>query len=181
MSLAERVVRVLESLGAPYALIGGQAVTARGYPRLTVDYDFLTTDARVLRRETWSALSDAGVAVDPRRGDLDDPLAGVVHLSAVGEAEVDVLLAKWKWEAAVLARAERLDLGAFEAPVPRTADLILLKLAAGGGIDIQDAMVLLGTANREELIAAVESYLGDLDADAQAAWDRVKADGALGR
>ena len=46
----EPVRRVLDVLGAPYALIGAHAMAARGYPRFTVDVDLLTTDPRVLDR-----------------------------------------------------------------------------------------------------------------------------------
>ena len=81
MQIAEAVCAVLDSIGAAYALIGGRAVGIRGYPRMTLDYAFLTTDKRVLHRETWRSLEDAGVTVDPRKGDFDDPLAGVVHLA----------------------------------------------------------------------------------------------------
>jgi hypothetical protein len=66
-------------------------------------------------------------------------------------------------------------------PLPRKADLILLKLAAGGGIDLQDAIALLRTGERDALVGEVERHLVDLDADALAAWDRVKADSARAR
>jgi hypothetical protein len=65
--------------------------------------------------------------------------------------------------------------------VPRTGDLILLKLAAGGVIDVQDATILLRHGDRDRLIADVEQYLPDLDRDAHTAWERVKADSALPR
>jgi len=42
------IPRALDALGVSYALIGGRALIARGYVRLTVDFDFLTTDKRVL-------------------------------------------------------------------------------------------------------------------------------------
>jgi hypothetical protein len=176
MKAAEAICRTLETLGAPYALIGAHAIGVRGYPRMTVDYDFLTSDPRVLRREVWQELVDHGASVDPRKGDLDDPLAGVVHILLADGTEVDVIVAKWKWEGAVIDRAERLDLGGIEVPVPHTSDLILLKLAAGGGIDLQDVLVLLGVGDREQLIPEVERHLSELDADARAAWERVKAE-----
>jgi hypothetical protein len=42
----EPVVRVLRRLDAPYALIGGHAIAARGFARATIDIDLLTTDPR---------------------------------------------------------------------------------------------------------------------------------------
>ena len=53
----EPVQRVLDGLGASYALIGAHAMAVRGYPRFTVDIDLLTSDERVLGdpRCCWSA------------------------------------------------------------------------------------------------------------------------------
>lgn len=98
--------RVLEAAGIRYALIGGHALAARGYPRFTIDIDLLTTDVAVL---------DA-------------------------------------------------------------ADLILLKLAAGGGLDMRDAAALLAT-DRDGLKATVESRLAAaaIGPDATACWQQVLA------
>lgn len=95
MNVVEAVSHVLQSIGAPYALIGARAVGARGHPRMTLDYDFLTSDARVLQREVWKSLEERGATIDPRKGDFDDPLAGVVHITFADGVEADVLLAKW--------------------------------------------------------------------------------------
>ena len=73
MSVIDEVARVLESIAAPYALIGGRAVAVRGHPRMTLDYDFLTSDPRVLQRDLWGPLVHAGSKIDPRKGDFDDP------------------------------------------------------------------------------------------------------------
>ena len=175
MKILEGVAHALAALPAPFALIGGRAVGVRGYPRATLDYDFLTTDPRILRRAVWSDLERAGVVVDCRRGDLDDPVAGVARL-VFPDGKADVVLARWPWERDVIARAEVLQLEGVAVPVPRTADLLLLKLAAGGVIDLQDVLVLLRSGDTQALIDDVERHLGDLDADARAAWERVKED-----
>lgn len=140
---------------------------------MTVDYDFLTTDRRVLQRDIWKRLEEGGATVDPRTGDFDDPLAGVVHIRLVAGAEVDVVVAKWKWEQGVIDRAERLDVGGVHVPVPRTSDLILLKLSAGGVLDLQDVVVLLAVANRERLVREVEDNISNLSAEAVDAWRRI--------
>ena len=85
----EPVRRVLEAIGAPYALIGAHAMAARGYPRFTVDVDLLTTDSRVLDRATWAGLERDGAVVDARTGDVDDPLGGVVHVCRDEDFDVD--------------------------------------------------------------------------------------------
>ena len=173
MSILEAVSRVLESIGAPYALIGGRAVGARGYPRMTLDFDFLTSDARILQRETWKDLEEGGASVDPRKGDFDDPLAGVVHIAFANGGEADVVLAKWKWQSEILERSEPLDVGGVVVPVPITSDLILLKLAAGGPIDLQDVVALLAM-DRERLVGEVDNKVNRVLPEVLAAWSRVK-------
>jgi hypothetical protein len=171
--LLELVVAVLESIEAPYAVIGGQAVAMRGHPRLTVDYDFLTTDHRVFDRQVWRTIEDTDAVVDIRKGDSDDPLAGVVRMKLANERDVDVVVAKSAWERGVIERAERLPLLGVRVPVPRTSDLILLKVAAGGYVDLQDVYALLHAGDRDQLIADVESVIGALPPDAQASWKRI--------
>ena len=173
MSVLEAVAHVLQSMGAPYALIGGRAVGARGHPRMTLDYDFLTSDARVLTRDPWKELEEGGASVDPRKGDFDDPLAGVVHITFANGVEADVVLAKWKWEWEILERSEPLDVGGVVVPVPLTSDLILLKLAAGGPIDLQDVVALLAM-DRERLVREVDLKVDRVLPEVLAAWGRVK-------
>lgn len=175
--ILEEVAAVLESIGAPYALIGGRAVGVRGYVRSTLDYDFLTADPRVMQRETWHVMEEAGANIDIRKGDPFDPLAGVVHVTLADGEEGDVILAKWKWEAGVLERAERLPMRGLSIPVPTTSDLILLKLAAGGPGDHHDVMQLLKAASdREQLIRDVEERIADLKSGPRKAWQRIRAE-----
>jgi hypothetical protein len=175
MSAIESISRVLESIAAPYALIGGRAVGLRGHPRMTLDYDFLTTDPRVLQSEIWASLAERGATIEARKGDADDPLGGVVHIKFRDGAEAEVILAKWKWQKGVINRAEPLDVGGVTIPVPRTSDLILLKLTAGGYVDLQDVHVLLRIGDRDQITGDVERYLGDLSPDARQAWQQILA------
>ena len=167
------VVRVLQALGAPYALIGAHAMAARGYPRATVDVDFLTTDRRVLDRAVWRDLEDAGAFVDPRRGDADDPLAGAVHIRHTDGSEIDIIVGRWSWEAHVVERAEVMQMAGAEVPVARTGDIILLKLAAGGYLDLRDAAALLASGDREAVVADVEAHIGEVRPDVRGAWETV--------
>ena len=164
------VLRVLDAMGARYALIGAHAMAARGYPRFTVDIDILTADARVLDRPTWAELEGTGAVVERRRGDPDDPLGGVVRIQQVDVPDVDIVLGKWKWEANVIDRAEPMALGDVSVPVPRLADLILLKLAAGGSLDLHDATVLLTLGDRDALAREIEERLPDVRPDVTHAW-----------
>jgi len=166
----EPIRRVLDALGAPYALIGAHAMAARGYPRFTVDVDLLTSDPIVLDPANWADLAGAGAQVDARRGDADDPLGGVVHILLPDDTDVDLILAKWKWEADLIARAEDMPIGRRPIPVPRVSDLILLKLAAGGHLDLRDAAALLALADREAVVGDIDAHIADVRPDIRTAW-----------
>jgi hypothetical protein len=165
----EPVLRVLQAIDAPHALIGAHAMAARGYPRFTIDIDLMTSDARVLNPGVWTALQEAGASVDTRRGDAEDPLGGVVHILLADGTDIDLIVGKWAWEAEVIERAEPMHVADVRIGVPRSSDLILLKLAAGGYADLQDAAALLALAG-ESVIPEVERHIGDVRPDVRPSW-----------
>lgn len=174
---AAAVAEYLQTRQIVFALVGGFAVAARGHIRYTEDYDFLTTDSAVLARAFWNELRSAGATVDVRQGDPDDPLRGVAHIRLPNGADVDVVVAKYRWQQAVIARAELIDVGGVILPVPSTPDLILLKLFAGGPLDQRDIHELFFAApDRTQIIAEVDAHLSDLPDDAQKLWATLRAE-----
>src|SRR5262245_33185475 len=111
MILLGRVVDLLASRQVPHALIGAAALAARGIARSTFDIDLLTTDPRVLSDDWWTPLGIENATVDVRRGDADDPLAGVVRIETPGDRPVDVVVGRHAWQARAVARAERAAAG----------------------------------------------------------------------
>ena len=166
----EPIRRVLDALGVRYALIGAHAMAARGYPRFTVDVDLLTADARVLDADTWIDLAGNGAEVETRRGDPDDPLGGVAHLLLADGTDVDIIVGKWTWEADVIERADEMMIAGGLVRVPRISDLVLLKLAAGGTLDLRDAVALLHVANRDQIAREVEVHINDARPDVRGVW-----------
>jgi hypothetical protein len=174
MNVISAIEAAFATLGSPYALIGGRAVGIRGFPRMTLDYDFLTADQRVLDSSVWESLAATFKAsVDVRKGDFDDPIAGVVHIAFPDGSEADILLAKWKWESEVIARAELLEVAGTRVLVPVTSDLVLLKLVAGGPIDLQDVISLIAT-DRDRWVAEVDRRVGEVRPDVTESWARLK-------
>lgn len=155
------VARYLGERGISFALIGARAMALRGMLRSSLDTDFLTTDRTVLAAEFWSDLENATATV--HRGDLTDPLAGVVRLVAANE-RVDVVVGKYKWQRAVIERAETV----LDFPVVQTADLILLKLFAGGPQDLWDVHALL--AADAAVVSTVDERIDDLPDDVRELW-----------
>jgi hypothetical protein len=166
----EPVTRALDAAAIPHALIGAHAMAARGYPRFTTDIDLLTTDTRVLDAAMWVPLIKGGALVDRRRGDHEDPLAGVVRIVLADGTNILVVVGRWPWERELVGRAEPMTVLGVAIGVPSTSDLILLKLAAGGHLDLHDAAALLALGDRERVIADVEARLGDVRPDVRTLW-----------
>lgn len=167
MTLLARVCVLLDAAQIPHALIGAAALAARGVARSTYDIDLLTNDVRVLAAALWEPLRADGAGVDIQRGDLDDPLGGVIRVTAAGERPIDVVLGKGRWQARAVERADRPPDG---PPVVAARDLVLLKLYAGGTQDLWDVRALLESPVGAGLIAQVDEDLADLSADLQARW-----------
>jgi len=169
MSLLDEVSSTLMAAGVRHALIGALALSAYGVNRATVDLDLFVADSACLRPDLWADLRSRGIAVEVRKGDLTDPLAGVVRLKAPGETPVDVVVGKFVWQARLLERAEPIG----GTLVVRAADLVLLKLYAGGLQDAWDVQQLLARPFREDLVREVETRLSELPAGCQDLWTKI--------
>ncbi len=171
MTLLARVVGRLGDSGIACALIGAEALALRGVSRATADRDLLATDPQALEPALWVGLGEAGVRIDIRRGDVDDPLAGVVRFAADDERPVDLIVGRAEWQTRILHRAPRLDLGEVAVAVPEAADLVLLKLYAGGPQDAWDIAQLLNGDDRDLIADEVRLRLGDLPPDCRRLWE----------
>lgn len=167
MTVFERVCGVLSGAGIAHALIGASALAARGVARSTYDIDLLTTNGRVMEPDLWQSLSSAGLRIDIRRGDADDPLGGVVRVETAGERPVDVILGKLAWQQRAVERAELVAGG---PPVVLARDLVLLKLYAGGPQDLWDVRELLRQPESAQLTDEVTADLAALSAEMRQRW-----------
>lgn len=173
MTLLDEVVALLRSANIAHAVIGAAAMGAHGIARSTADIDLLTTDVRSLTRATWDSLAK-DCRIDVRRGDLDDPLAGVVRITRPGALDLDLIVGKYQWQAECVARAEALHPEGL--PVVQLADLVLLKLYAGGPQDAWDIAQMLGLPAGPGVIADVDARLPSLPRSATERWQRIRHD-----
>lgn len=169
MTIAE-VSALLDGLRIGHAVIGALALSLYGVVRATDDVDVLTTDPRCLERAIWN-VRPPDVTVDVRRGDADDPLAGVVRITPARGTRVDVVVGRSRWQDDVLARAPRMPLLGAAIPVALPDDLVLLKLYAGGPQDAWDIDQLLDAV--PGLDASVSSRLAVLPAECRVLWQRI--------
>ncbi len=175
-SLLHEVTASLDAVGVRHALIGAGALAVHGIARSTFDLDLLTTQTVALDAATWTTLAaDTRVQVSVRRGDADDPLAGVVRIAREGERPVDVVVGRASWQTDAIDRAQPVVVAGVRLPVVVPADLILLKLYAGGSQDRWDIDQLLSGDARQALVDEVDKRLDRLPADCRSAWTKIVA------
>jgi hypothetical protein len=173
VSLLARVSGVLQARGIPHVLVGASALTIHGVIRSTLDVDLFTVDRACLDPRIWDGLAMEGVGVEVRKGDPDDPLAGVVRFEVATELPLDVVVGKHLWQRRAIERAPTATFMGVDVPVLRGVDLILLKLFAGGPQDAWDVQQLLMGPERDSLIAGVENELTDLPGHSSRLWRRI--------
>jgi hypothetical protein len=171
VTLLDRVSGRLDDEGIQHALIGAAALAAAGVARSTFDVDLLVTDTRCLIDTIWEPMTAEGVEIEIRRGDASDPLAGVVRIVSAPDRPVDLIVGRSAWQQDILARARRHGAG---PPVVRPADLVLLKLFAGGAQDLWDIQQLLGLREAREWIPDVDAHITELPGSAQERWKTIK-------
>ncbi len=169
MTLFDEIETILEQRGVRTALIGAGALAVHGISRSTFDRDLLASDSMVLDRSFWIDLP-ADAAVDLRRGDAADPLAGVARFQRSADRDVDLVVIEGSWVDALLARAERRMPGAAQGRVVTPADLVLLKLYAGGSQDRWDIEQILALDQDRAIRRAVDDRIGPLPARCKSLW-----------
>ncbi|HEV8319147.1 MAG TPA: nucleotidyltransferase [Vicinamibacterales bacterium] len=172
MTLIGEVAGHLHAGGVSFALVGAAALAAHGVARASLDIDLLVTDLRVLDPEFWRSVS-ARTAVEVRRGDADDPLAGVVRCGVGSLRPVDVVVGRHRWQREAIERAEPVTVEEVTLPVVTAVDLVLLKLFAGGIQDELDIRLLLATSGGEVIARKVDTAAAVLPESAQALWNRL--------
>jgi len=176
VSLLAAVVALLEDAGIPHALIGATALAAHGVARATIDIDLLTVGRAALEETLWESLRAVkGGSVDIRHGDSDDPLMGVVRVSAADDNPVDLVVGRDSWQQTILERTSSLSIHGTSAPVVDAADLILLKLYAGGPQDCWDIQrLLVAVPAQEQLAATVDQRIAALPAECRQLWKSIR-------
>lgn len=176
MGRVAAVVALLDELGVPHVLIGAVAMGGHGFSRASADVDLLALDARLLRDATWAPLRALGHVVDVRVGDVDDPLAGVIRVDPEADEPVDVVIGSSpRWQAGIIERAQAgATVDGAPTRLPELADLVLLKLYAGGPRDLEDVQGLLALPAGKAASDAVDARIAGMPERVRAAWARLR-------
>ncbi len=157
---------MLDEHDVGYGLIGGVALAAHGIARATLDTDVMVVDMHVLDPGMWRD-SPSDAALDIRRGDGDDPLAGLIRITRGAEI-VDLVVGRGGWQERILTRVTPILLADGRFAVVDAADLVLLKLYAGGPQDLLDIDLVL--SNDGAIRARVEARIIDAPQSVRERW-----------
>lgn len=143
-SAIRALTTALEKNGAPFMLIGGIAVIARGVARVTTDVD-ATVRAQDLDLDRLVAIL-AEHEIDGRIPDLvpfarENQVLLLRHVPT--GTPIEVSLAWLPFEEEALARAEAIELSDRSVPVARAEDLVIYKAVAWRDRDRADVERLL--------------------------------------
>lgn len=131
-----------------YALVGGFAVSAWGVARATQDIDL----AIALGTSQPKTLS-AHLGATYQAGDAEDPLRGVFRLALKSKGQeipVQLIILQSKWADVVFQGIETINVLGCPVPVVNWQPLVLMKLYAGGPVDIQDAKSIIAVRKPTE-------------------------------
>jgi hypothetical protein len=174
MSAVGEALRALSAafaeLEAPWFLFGAHAVSARGAPRATQDLDVTVECASPLRDRLAQVLLRNGFS--HRFPEIADELLRrgavlpLVHTPT--SMDVDVVFSGSGLEQLVLSRSELMEIDGVRVPVASATDLVVMKLIAGRGKDLEDARTLIAAGDVslpevEDLLTQMEEALGVSD------------------
>ena len=154
---------VLDRRSIDWYLFGAQAVAIFGAPRATQDIDVTIRIERARLRELERDWEAAGFThrFPEAAEDMLNRGAVVPLVHRRTRFDVDLVLAGSGFEDLVLAHARRISIAGVDVPVASPTHLLVMKVLAGRGKDVDDAMGLLASGHVD--LADARSLLADLE------------------
>jgi predicted nucleotidyltransferase len=144
------VMGVLMNQKVAYAVIGALAASIHGVVRASMDADVLLSVSTQEAKDLEGALSSAGFQTELTRGDLDDPIPGLLKVSDEHGNRVDILLGLKGMEPAAFSRVLDVPFEGTSLKFIGREDFIAMKVFAGGPVDLVDAARAI-SAGRDSL------------------------------
>ena len=171
LEVAAEIAGLIGEEGARCAIIGAVALAIHGYARATQDLDLATElDPSTQLRQLGRELEGRGYLTELTMPDAEDPLGGVLTVS--GDAFDDVQVVNFhnpsaaRRTPATRALDDAVALEGVELRVVTIADLVLLKLYAGGIKNVADIVGLM-QANPEVDLGSLRPRCSDLGLEAE--------------
>jgi hypothetical protein len=147
------VVELLAIEKVAYAVVGALAASVHGAIRASMDADLLLFTGMQAAERLGRAFDGAGFLTELTRGDLDDPIPGLLRLRDAHDNQVDLLLGLRGMDPAALSRVIEVPFHGASLTVIGREDFIAMKVFAGGPLDLVDAT------------RAIAGAVGSLDVD----------------
>jgi hypothetical protein len=151
---------LLEAQGVPYVAIGAIAAAVHGVVRASLDADAVISACEAVEHEIVRGLKEAGLHVEHRWADQEDPLLGVIVVTDSWGNEVDLLLGIKGFDREAYQRAIQLPLLNGELKVVGLEDFVAMKVFAGGPQDLADARAAI-YVSRDDLDRELALELAD--------------------
>lgn len=163
------LAEVFDEREIPWFVFGAQAVAIRGAPRATQDVDVTIKIAREHLAGLMQALESRGI--QHRYPEIVDELlahGAVLPMSHPSGMEIDIVLAGSGLESLALTRATRVSVEGVDVPIAHATDLVVMKVLAGRGKDLEDVRALLASGDVDveearDLLGQLEEALGQSD------------------
>lgn len=137
------VIVVLDKLKIPYAIIGAMAASYYGVVRASMDADIMVSLSGKNAGDLLNHLRRLAVTLIERKGDMQDPVRGVIAVEDSFGNRVDLLLGLRGMDPSLFQRVVQSSFQNVLINVAGVEDFIAMKIYAGGPKDLDDVRNVL--------------------------------------
>jgi len=143
-TVTKKTLRVLKEAKIPYMIVGGLAVNYHGFPRSTIDIDLAIRLEGESADRLVRAAKRAGFEISgPEVKEMVETGDRFVMMYPKSVYRVDFWLVKTDYEKEALERRRQVQIFDVQTWICSPEDLVLTKLDAGRGKDLDDALGVL--------------------------------------
>jgi hypothetical protein len=170
------VADLLAAQNINYAVIGALAASIHGVVRASMDADAVLSIRVQEAKELEIRFGAEGFQTELTRGDLEDPIPGLLKITDAHGNRVDLLLGLRGMEPEAFSRVLDVPFQGVTLKFIGREDFIAMKLFAGGPVDLVDAARAISAARDSLDLELVRRLAKRYGREATQALDRLLAD-----
>jgi hypothetical protein len=170
------VVELLAREKIEYAVIGALAASVHGAVRASMDADVVLSVGMREAEGLERACSAAGFRTELTRGDLEDPIPGLLRLHDPYDNRVDMLVGLRGMEPLAFSRVVEVPFQGKALKFIGREDFIAMKVFAGGPLDLIDAVRAISAGGGSLDLELVRRLAKRYGRDASDSLERLLAD-----
>ncbi|MGO9992008.1 MAG: hypothetical protein ACLPTF_05790 [Steroidobacteraceae bacterium] len=169
------VVDLLAKENVKYAVIGALAASVHGAVRASMDADVVLSIGMREAEHLEHAFRAAGFRTELTRGDLEDPIPGLLRLHDPHDNRVDLLVGLRGMESHAFLRLVEVPFQGQALKFIGREDFIAMKVFAGGPMDLIDAARAISAGGEPPDLELVRRLAKKYGRDASESLDRLLA------